>query len=499
MTLTTVIGSSGSGKTTFLQDVYQSHKCTYIRQYHNMRPYLSVSNIPSFDPTQLPFWDIYVKEGIASTIRVGGTMAGQPIRGLSGGQRKLLLFEIICQRCVKQQDMLIILDEPFSGVTDDFIPFMVERLIRLSCNHNLLIVTNDHVETLTNLADNTIKVSAIDRQHVCINNGLKVDRVKAIAALSLGGTMEYKNDAFNDDLKFFLDVEVLYSIPLISSVIMTIVSFLLLIVSFWNSKENMTSLVVLGAGQISMFCSLPYIIALVDWRISMQEEAKALVHRSKNMNKILKTVVTFIFIIFVTMVQFLVMNVVVEGLDDIKFFIAVLFDFLSSMAFYGIALGIYTNLSAEDAQILRFVPFFCMIFFSTTFSPGSGLPLLKALRYLFPRFYFWCMLPVVDGFMEGCPSDDTNLVYLVLSSFVGILIFGLIKLFLSCNQQNRDRMNKTECATIMDAELELLQLGMYGKTVLNRLQQVDQTNITLSDVIYETKEYIDEGRVMMEL
>ena len=32
MTLTVVVGSSGSGKTTFLNDVHKINKCTYIRQ-----------------------------------------------------------------------------------------------------------------------------------------------------------------------------------------------------------------------------------------------------------------------------------------------------------------------------------------------------------------------------------------------------------------------------------------------------------------------------------
>jgi hypothetical protein len=36
-----------------------------------------VSVIPNFDPTRLPFWDTYVREGKADTIQVGGTMAGE--------------------------------------------------------------------------------------------------------------------------------------------------------------------------------------------------------------------------------------------------------------------------------------------------------------------------------------------------------------------------------------------------------------------------------------
>ena len=85
--LTLVVGSSGSGKTTFLNHLYEHRKskCVYIRQYHTMRPYIPVTKIPQFDPTELPFWDIYENEGTASMIPVGGTMAGQFTAGLSKG------------------------------------------------------------------------------------------------------------------------------------------------------------------------------------------------------------------------------------------------------------------------------------------------------------------------------------------------------------------------------------------------------------------------------
>lgn len=105
MTLTLVVGSSGSGKTTFLNDVYKHHKCIYLRQYHSIRPYIVCNRIPNFDPTRLPFWHIYEDEGQADSILVGGTMAGKPYTGLSGGQRKLLLFEIIYQRCYRKRGL----------------------------------------------------------------------------------------------------------------------------------------------------------------------------------------------------------------------------------------------------------------------------------------------------------------------------------------------------------------------------------------------------------
>jgi energy-coupling factor transporter ATP-binding protein EcfA2 len=103
-----------------------------------MRPYIAVCKIPNFDPTQLPFWDIYEREGTSGTIMAGGTMAGQFTAGLSGGQRKMLLFELIVQRTSNQSDLLIVLDEPFAGVTDDCKPV-------LWSNTNVLLRCNPHV------------------------------------------------------------------------------------------------------------------------------------------------------------------------------------------------------------------------------------------------------------------------------------------------------------------------------------------------------------------
>jgi hypothetical protein len=126
---------------------------------------------------------------------------------LSGGQRKLLLFELIYQRTAKLNDLLCVLDEPFAGVTDDFVPWIVDRLKEMRKRYNILLVTNDHVDTLKRLADNII-VSAIDRSNVQVNRMNNVDRDKCILALSVGDDYAYKGSEI-DDMKFFLDVEVL--------------------------------------------------------------------------------------------------------------------------------------------------------------------------------------------------------------------------------------------------------------------------------------------------
>ena len=86
MTLTVVVGASGSGKTTFLEDVHKLHKCCYVRQYHTVRPYIQVRKIPNFEPSRLPYWDLYANKTVEGgaknasynpAIKIGGTMAGE--------------------------------------------------------------------------------------------------------------------------------------------------------------------------------------------------------------------------------------------------------------------------------------------------------------------------------------------------------------------------------------------------------------------------------------
>lgn len=302
MTLTVCVGSSGSGKTTFLNDVHKSHKCTYIRQYHSMRPYITVTKIPNFDPTQLPYWKIYEDEEKAATIKVGGTMAGEFTAGLSGGQRKLLLFELIYQRTLDQSDLLICLDEPFAGVTDDFVPFIVGRLNEMRQKHNILLVTNDHVKTLTSMSDNTITVSAIDRTTVAVNEHEKVNREKALLAMSVGD--DYVYTASGGDFRFFMDVEVIGNGALMGIVIFTSVSFALFLATFWNSDPDSAALVLVAGGIVAYFSINPYLLALVDWRNFMTEEAEALMHSSKGMNKVLKSSLTVFLILVISLIEY---------------------------------------------------------------------------------------------------------------------------------------------------------------------------------------------------
>lgn len=463
---------SGSGKTTFLEHTAQRHKCVYIKQYHNIRPFVRVSAIPNFDPTQLPYWHIYENEKKANTIKAGGTMAGEFTAGLSGGQRKLLLFELIYQRTVNQDNNLLVLDEPFAGVTDDFVPFIVERLNLMREHHNILLVTNDHVETLKSMADNTITVSAIDRSTVQVNHLTKVDREKAILALSVGSGYEYQ--ATWDDLKFFFDVEILGSGSLIGVAAFTVFSFSLFLATFWGSDRNSGALVLVAANIVAFFCMNPYLLSLVDWRNYMSEEAEALLHSSKAMNRALKSLLTCSLIFIVSLIDWGIVNAVIDGFEDPKFWVGILFDSVS-MTIPFIFLGLYTRMPATAVEIFAAFPFLFMIFFSTTFSPGSGVDGLKEFRYLFSRFYLWCMIPEYKDLMEGCPADNLLTTYAVLSGILGLVLFLVFQVGLYVYKSASSKKENSKRNQLKDEEFRDLQKELYGEDLLGKTNHTDSS------------------------
>ena len=124
----------------------------------------------------------------------------------------------------------------------------------------------------------------------------------------------------------------------------------------------------------------------------MMEESEALLHSSSSMNKTLKFVETIVVLLGVATIQFWVIDAVIGTLTSPEFFFAMAFDLFSYLIPIAL-LGLYTSLTMEETLVVGLVPFLLMIFFSTTFSPGAGIEGLKDLRYLFSRFYLWCMLP----------------------------------------------------------------------------------------------------------
>merc|ERR1712199_97451 len=113
----------------------------------------------------------------------------------------------------------------------------------------------------------------------------------------------------------------------------------------------------------------------------MGEEAEALMHFSVQMNLALKSCIVLLLLTVISVIAFGCLQGVMQSntLGGVELWVMMLFD-SASLTFPFICFGLYSALPLQAV----------MIFFSTTFSPGSGVEGVKALRYLFARFYFWC-------------------------------------------------------------------------------------------------------------
>mmetsp|Transcript_13997 Transcript_13997/g.36149 ORF Transcript_13997/g.36149 Transcript_13997/m.36149 type:complete len:150 (+) Transcript_13997:1138-1587(+) len=134
----------------------------------------------------------------------------------------------------------------------------------------------------------------------------------------------------------------------------------------------------------------------------------------------------------------------------------------ASLTFPFILLGLFTSVPLQTVQILAGLPFLLMIFFSTTFSPGAGVPGINNLRYLFTRFYFWCRVPVVRETMEGCPTDDGCIGLALLTGCVGPIIFGVFQLIkVNIGGRREATLLDTKRAQVSHTqEFELLQQAL---------------------------------------
>ena len=122
----------------------------------------------------------------------------------------------------------------------------------MSQKHNILLVTNDHVETLMKQADNIITVSAIDRSKLKVNDHDKVPREKVILAMALGDDYSHKLGASHADLRFFWDVEVAHNGALMGIAVFTIFIFALFLATFWDSSEESGALILIAGGIIAL-------------------------------------------------------------------------------------------------------------------------------------------------------------------------------------------------------------------------------------------------------
>lgn len=245
-------------------------------------------------------------------------------------------------------------------MTDDFVPFLTDRLKKLSQQHNVLLVTNDHIEALTNMADNIITVSAIDRTVVQINDEAGIDRNKVILALSVGQTFRYEDS--NADLSFFWRIEVTRNKSLRQILRFMVIMFALYILTFWDSPLENAALVLIAGGIIGYFCIQPYLVSLVDWRNRLNEEAEALVHASPMRSRILKMLLTLTAIFLISSAEFLAVNAVTgfANFAHIRFYVAMVGE-LFSLCLPNLFLSLFTTLPFQTVSIFSGLPFLLVI------------------------------------------------------------------------------------------------------------------------------------------
>merc|ERR1711865_812924 len=186
-----------------------------------------------------------------------------------------------------------------------------------------------------------------------------------------------------------------------------------------GSKKGQEALVLVGLQIVAFFAINPFLISLADWRNTVTEEADALMHASVQTMMHLKSVVTLILLIVINVITFgcLIACLDTAATNDAGMWVSMLFD-SASLTLPFICFGLYSKLPLQIVQILASLPFLFMIFFSTTLSPGAGVTGVKALRYLFARFYLWCRVPGVLNQMEGCLGMVLFIIFQIVRVFV---------------------------------------------------------------------------------
>lgn len=145
----------------------------------------------------------------------------------------------------------------------NFVPFIVGRLEEMRKRHNILLVTNDHVETLKRTVDNTIRVSAIDCTRVQINDNLSSDRKRAIMGLSVADDYQYR--AYSADFWFFMDAGLFSNQALVAIAFFTVFLDGLYDLTFWNSSNDSAALVPISVMMMSFFAMYPFFFVLCDY------------------------------------------------------------------------------------------------------------------------------------------------------------------------------------------------------------------------------------------
>ena len=89
-----------------------------------------------------------------------------------------------------------------------------------------------------------------------------MDCNQAILGLAIDDKFHF--DKSNDDLRFFLDVEVIHSGNLLQIFVFAAFTLSLNMETFWNSKPEAAPLVLIASGIIAFFNVNPYLLSFVE-------------------------------------------------------------------------------------------------------------------------------------------------------------------------------------------------------------------------------------------
>jgi len=119
--------------------------------------------------------DLQLPYSVSAKTRIGGTIIdGLVVKGLSGGQRKLFISSHLDLVVTKSSaPLMIVADEPFAGVTSNYVYFMTDMIQKWKMKgHTVLVIDNDHHEHTTTMGWTPIK---IDQRRVVSVNGQPVN------------------------------------------------------------------------------------------------------------------------------------------------------------------------------------------------------------------------------------------------------------------------------------------------------------------------------------
>jgi hypothetical protein len=101
--------------------------------------------------------------------------------------------------------------------------------------------------------------------------------------------------------------------------------------------------------------------------------------------------------------------------------------------------------------------------------------------------------------MEGCPAEDINTLYLVLSALLGLFVFLVAKGFQALQKDAEKNKDADKRKQIMETEeAQLLQVELYGEKALRRLQHQNSSS-SLKKTMHSSSDDLAEEDVVEEV